>query len=77
MCTPVQAQSEGRDYALSMAIERDEADERRLRIATMIDEFRAAQQRRLQQQGIAMWKQAEAAELGKVRGPRPAPEKIH
>lgn len=60
-----------------MAIERDDADERQARIDTMIGEFRAAQQRRLLQQSIAMWKRAEAAELARICGPRPAPEKIH
>ena len=60
-----------------MAIEQDDAEERRLRIDTMIDEFRAARQRRLLQQGIALWKRAEAAELARTCGRRTAPEKIH
>lgn len=60
-----------------MAIDRDDTDERRLRIDTMIGEFRAARQRRLLQQGLTLWKRAEAAQRDKACAPKPAPEKIH
>jgi len=45
-----------------MAIDRDDRDERQARIDALIEQFRAAQQRRLVKRGIALWKRAEAAQ---------------
>lgn len=60
-----------------MADERDGTDERQARIDTMIEEFRAAQQRRLVMQGIALWKRVEAAQQATAWVVPPAPERIH
>ena len=43
-----------------MAIERNTLEERQARLDAMIAEFRAARQRRLTKQGIALWKRTEA-----------------
>jgi hypothetical protein len=60
-----------------MAIERDDEGERQARISMMIREFRTAQQRRLVQRGIGLWKRAEAAQLAMLYGAKPPAEKIH
>jgi hypothetical protein len=52
-------------------------DERQARIDTMIDEFRAAQQRRLLERGLALWRRAEATETAMAYTPPLPPEKIH
>jgi hypothetical protein len=43
----------------------------------MVGEFRAAQQRRLAQRGIALWKQEEATQVATAFAPPPVPGKIH
>jgi hypothetical protein len=60
-----------------MAVKREHANERRARIDAMIDEFRAAQQRRLVKRGIVLWKRTEAADQARVWAEPPTPEKIH
>lgn len=59
-----------------MAIERDEIDERRARIDGMVAEFRAARQRRLVKQGIALWKRNKM-EQHLAALATPAPTRIH
>ena len=58
-----------------MAIDRNDADERQVRLDEMIEEFRTARQQRLVKQGIALWKRAEAAQET-MRLPVPRPEKL-
>ena len=43
-----------------MAIDRNDTDERQARLDAAIDQHRAAQQRRLVKQGIALWNRTEA-----------------
>ena len=57
-----------------MAIDRDA---RQARIDALIEQFRAAQQRRLVKRGIARWKRAEAAEQAVMYVEPPPPEKVH
>ena len=59
-----------------MAIDRNDRDEREARLNAMIEEFRAAQQRRLVKRGIARWNRAEAAQAMACLEP-PPPEKVH
>ena len=42
-----------------MANRRETVEERQTRLDAMIDEFRAARQRRLVKQGIALWNRSE------------------
>ena len=60
-----------------MAIDRNDREERQARLDAMIEEFRAAQQRRLVKEGIARWNRTEAAEQA-MACVRPAPrDKVH
>ena len=43
----------------------------------LIEEFRAAQQRRLVKRGIALWNRAEAAQQAMTYVEPPPPEKVH
>jgi hypothetical protein len=54
-----------------------ERDERQARIDALIEQFRAAQQRRLVKRGIALWKRAEAAPQAMTCAEPPPPEKVH
>ena len=60
-----------------MAIDRDDRDERQARIDALIEQFRAAQQRRLVKRGIALWRRAEAAPQAMRYVEPPPPEKVH
>lgn len=60
-----------------MAIDRHDRDERQARIDALIEQFRAAQQRRLVKRGIALWKRAEAAQQAMTYVELPPPEKVH
>ena len=59
-----------------MAIDRNDTDERQARLDLMIEEFRAAQQRRLVKQGIVLWNRAEAAQAMACAAP-PPPHKVN
>jgi hypothetical protein len=54
-----------------MAIDRNDADDRQARLDRMIEEFRAAQKRRLTQRGIALGNRAEATHQVMSRSVRP------
>ena len=59
-----------------MAIDRHDTDERQAQLDEMIDRFRAAEQRRLVKQGIALWNRTEAAyQMTRLSEP-PPPEKL-
>ena len=60
-----------------MAIDRNDRDERQSRIDALIEQFRAAQQRRLVKRAIALWKRAEAAQQAMAWVDPPPPEKVH
>ena len=60
-----------------MTIDRKKSDERQARIDAMIEEFRAAQQRRLVKRGIALWNRAEAAQRAMECVADPPPETVH
>ena len=60
-----------------MAIDRKKSDERQARLDAMIEEFRAAQQRRLVKRGIALWNRAEAAQRAMECVEPAPPEKVH
>ena len=45
-----------------MPIDRNDGEERQARLDKMIEEFRAAQQRRLVKAGIVLWNRTEAAQ---------------
>lgn len=60
-----------------MAIDRNDRDEREARLNALIEEFRAAQQRRLVKRGIALWNRAEAAHQAMACVDPPPPEKVH
>jgi hypothetical protein len=60
-----------------MAIDRNDRDERQARIDALIEQFRAAQQRRLVKRGIALWKRAEAEQQAMKYIEPPPPEKVH
>ena len=60
-----------------MTIDRKKSDERQARIDAMIEEFRAAQQRRLVKRGIVLWNRAEASQRAmECVAPLP-PETVH
>lgn len=59
-----------------MAIDRNDTDERQARLDLMIEEFRAAQQRRLVKQGIVLRNRAEAAQARAYAAP-PPPHKVN
>jgi hypothetical protein len=60
-----------------MAIDRNDSDERQARLDTMIEEFRAAQQRQLVKRGIVLWKRAEAAQQAMAWVAPTPPEKVN
>ena len=60
-----------------MAIDRNDTEERQARLDAMIEEFRAAQKRRLVKAGIALWNRTEAAQLAMASGEPPPPDKVH
>ena len=60
-----------------MAIERDALEERQVRIEKMVDEFRAARQRRLVKQGLALWNRTEAEQAHIALRVTPDPAKIN
>ena len=60
-----------------MAIDRNDTDERQARLDLMIEEFRAAQQRRFVKQGIVLWNRAEAAQLAMACAAPPPPHKVN
>jgi hypothetical protein len=60
-----------------VAIDRNDSEERQARLDAMIEEFRAAQQRRLVKAEMARWNRIQAAQRGLVCVP-PAPrDKVH
>ena len=58
-----------------MAIDSDNSGDPQSRRDAMIEEFRAAQKRRLVKQGIALWNRTEAAFLATASAEPPPPEK--
>jgi hypothetical protein len=60
-----------------MTIDRKKSDERQARIDAMIEEFRAAQQRRLVKRGIALWNRAEAAQRAMECVEPSPPDTVH
>jgi hypothetical protein len=60
-----------------MAIDRKDRDERQARIDALVEEFRAARQRRLLKRGIALWNRFEAEQQAMTCVVRPPPEKVH
>ena len=60
-----------------MAIDRNDSEERQARLDKMIEEFRAAQQRRLVKAGIALWNHTEAAHQSMACVEPAPPDKIH
>ena len=60
-----------------MPIDRNNTEERESRIDAMVEEFRAAQQRRLVKRGIAFWNRAEVLRQAKVFVEPPPPAKVH
>lgn len=59
-----------------MPIERFDLEERQARIEKMMQEFRAARQRRLVKQGMSLWNRIEAEQRHLAIQPRP-PSKIN
>ena len=55
-----------------MAIDRNDPGERQRRINAMLEEFRAAQQRRLVKRGVSFWNRIEAAHQATML-PEPVP----
>ena len=60
-----------------MAIDRNDSDERQARLDAMIDEFRAAQQRRLVKAGKILWNRTEAAQQTMACVEPAPPDKVH
>jgi len=60
-----------------MAIDRNDSEERQARLDKMIEEFRAAQQRRLVKVGIALWNRTEAAQRAMACVEPAPPEQVH
>lgn len=60
-----------------MAIDRNDSEERQARLDVMIDEFRAAQQRRLVKRGIVLWNRAEAAQQAMACVAPAPPDQVH
>jgi hypothetical protein len=60
-----------------MAIDRSDSDERQARLDVMIEEFRAARQRRLVKAGINLWNRTEAAHEAMARVEPAPPDKVH
>ena len=59
-----------------MANEVDPAHEQEARLGKMIDEFRAARQRRLVKQGIALWHRTEEAHRNAAAKGEPPPDTL-
>ena len=59
-----------------MTIERCDIDERQARLDVIVAEYRAAQQRQLVKQGIALWNRSEAQRTAAARAQPPA-EKLN
>jgi hypothetical protein len=60
-----------------MPIDRNDTEARQARLDKMIEEFRAAQQRRLVKAGIVLWNRTEAAHQAAMACVEPAPDKVH
>ena len=60
-----------------MAIDRNDTEERQARLDWMIEEFRAAQKRRLIKVGIALWNRTEAAQQAMACVQPPPRDKTH
>lgn len=58
-----------------LAIDSHPTDDRQSRYDAMIEEFRAAQKRRLVKQGMALWNRTEAARRKTALAEPPPPEK--
>jgi hypothetical protein len=60
-----------------MAIDHNDSEERQARLDKMIEEFRAAQQRRLVKVGIALWNRTEAAQRAMACVEPEPPDQVH
>jgi hypothetical protein len=60
-----------------MPIDRNDSEERQARLDAMVEEFRAARQRRLVKQGIVLWNRAEAAHQAMACVEPAPPDKVH
>jgi hypothetical protein len=59
-----------------MAIDHNDTEERQAHLDAMIEEFRAAQQRRLMKARIALSNRTEGAQLGMAYGEAAPPDKV-
>jgi hypothetical protein len=59
-----------------VAIDRNDSEERQARLDAIIEEFRAAQQRRLVKAETALWNRTEAAQQA-MACVKPARDKMH
>ena len=60
-----------------MPIDRNDGEERQARLDKMIEEFRAAQQRRLVKAGIVQWNRTVAAQQAIACAEPAPPDKVH
>lgn len=60
-----------------MAIDRNHSEARQARLDAMIEEFHAAQQRRLVKRGIVLWNRAEAAHQAMACVAPAPPDQVH
>lgn len=60
-----------------MAVDRNDSEERQARLDWMMEEFRAAQQRRVVKAGIALWNRTEAAQQAMACVEPPPRDKAH
>jgi len=60
-----------------MGSQLDHTAEQQARLERMIDEFRAARQRRLVKQGIALWNRTEQAYRNEAAKVEPPPGKVN
>ncbi len=60
-----------------MAIDRNDSEERQARLDAMIEEFRAAQQRRLVKAEMARWNRTEAVQRAMACVKPAPPDKVH
>jgi hypothetical protein len=60
-----------------MAVDRRDAEERDARIALMMEQYSAAQNRRMIRRGMALWRHAEALLQAQTYGAPLRREKIH
>ena len=60
-----------------MPIDRNDIEERQARLDAMIQEFRAAQQRRLVKAGRILWNRTEAAQRAMACVEPAPPDKLH